>query len=120
MDWSKFIDPKLSDLLHFKNDSLHYSNGRLSLTYIYTQTIQDEEIELNIDPQSLANNSIFSQIAAFTAKIKVQPNNNVYAVFCDKKICHGREQVKDLVYASEGISYFALMMSIFSSKIIGL
>jgi branched-subunit amino acid transport protein len=52
--------------------------------------------------------------------VTVVPSNNIPAVYLDTKACAGVESTVKLLYAETGIAYFGLLMSVFSSKIVGL
>lgn len=120
VDWSNFL--YTNDLrMTLTDNSFSSSSGQFDLSYHFNETIQFEDVVFVANMSSVfPGNPLLSQIVSSNNVFKIVPNNNIAATLCDRPVCTAKDQAKTLFIAMEALSYLALLLSLFSSKIVGL
>jgi cysteine-rich repeat protein len=118
-DWSGFITTTNPALTVVPN-SLNYSGGLVTVSYKYSQTIQNAQIYFTINPVGMVNSTYLSTVSAFGLNVTVQPTNNVAAVYCDKEVCGVRGSSSRFATFQATVAYIGLACSLFSFKLAGL
>lgn len=120
VNWTGFISADSPSLVYIQ-DSLVVKDGKVSLSYTYTESIQGQKIIFKANPSNLLPGKIqLTQILPTTTVVTVAPNNNLAAFYCSEDVCNTKATLQSVVYASEGVSYAALLLSLLSCKIVGL
>lgn len=118
-NWTSFLRSNNTALTYLPG-SLSRTNGQLTLTYSYSQTIQNQAISFTVNPVGIVNSSYLSTVSVSVTTVTVRPSNNLAAVYCDKPICHLRTTTPQWMAVQSAVAYIGLAFSLFSMKIAGL
>lgn len=82
VNWSQLIEAQSAALVLVPG-SFTASQGLFSLTYTYNQTIQRTNINFTFTPSAIIGSSPYlSKTAPFNVTVKVDPSNDLAAVYC--------------------------------------